>query len=259
MLKQHGLPDVRRQHLQQAQVIGRVDRKFILVKVPSGGGSEDEAVLGLIDQHAADERIHVETLFRELCRRLDGGPTAVPFTSKLGHEAGTAVVILDQATVVEVVEYESRSLRERAAHLARWGLMFDMDRGESGGEEWPEGSGRGQVTVRALPAGVAARCYVEPEGIVKMLRAEAGAGSAPKARATPHAAPGETQDVAAGDARLSPRDHRDAPGAGMRRLGAETRAVRAAGAVCARSTLSGRAGESGSARDAAAWRSSTRG
>lgn len=193
LLKQHGLPDGRRQHLQQAQVIGRVDRKFILVKVPSGGGSEDEAVLGLIDQHAADERIHVETLFRELCRRPDGGPTAVPFTSKLGHEAGTAVVILDQATVVEVVEYESRSLRERAAHLARWGLMFDMDRSESGGEEWPEGSGRGQVTVRALPAGVAARCYVEPEGIVKMLRAEAGAGSAPEARATPHAAPGETQ------------------------------------------------------------------
>ena len=70
-----------REDLQQAQIIGQVDRKFIAcaipVKQPENGLPETFQInrepastspaLVLIDQHAADERIRVECFLEELC------------------------------------------------------------------------------------------------------------------------------------------------------------------------------------------------
>ena len=55
--------------LQTAQVIAQVDNKYVLLRM-SGSASpsrKDPEMLVMLDQHAADERIRVERLFRELC------------------------------------------------------------------------------------------------------------------------------------------------------------------------------------------------
>jgi DNA mismatch repair protein MLH3 len=58
---------ISRESLSRAEVIAQVDKKFILVKlINSDGMEQDHATkpvsLVLIDQHAADERVHVEDL-----------------------------------------------------------------------------------------------------------------------------------------------------------------------------------------------------
>ncbi|KAI5780232.1 hypothetical protein DFH27DRAFT_506573, partial [Peziza echinospora] len=69
-----------REGLRRGRVVGQVDGKFILVVMKSGGGEgesagEDDDVLVLIDQHAADERWRVEALYEELCRPYTPPPS----------------------------------------------------------------------------------------------------------------------------------------------------------------------------------------
>ncbi|TVY89756.1 DNA mismatch repair protein MutL [Lachnellula willkommii] len=57
--------------LKNAEVVSQVDKKFILVKLhPSthlGATAENDGMLVIVDQHAADERIRIEALMEELC------------------------------------------------------------------------------------------------------------------------------------------------------------------------------------------------
>ncbi|EKM59744.1 uncharacterized protein PHACADRAFT_205965 [Phanerochaete carnosa HHB-10118-sp] len=68
-----------RNDLSRTCILGQVDRKFVACVIPSNTvaeheardsslKTEDEGLLVLLDQHAADERIRVERFMRELCK-----------------------------------------------------------------------------------------------------------------------------------------------------------------------------------------------
>ena len=71
----HGTMKISRASLEAARVIGQVDQKFILLRAPvfreqqdnSGVNEapEEESLLILVDQHAADERYRVEALLQD--------------------------------------------------------------------------------------------------------------------------------------------------------------------------------------------------
>jgi DNA mismatch repair protein MLH3 len=72
--------------LQNAQVIAQVDKKFILVKMHDSTYLDDARgrLLVLIDQHAADERVQVESLLSQLCSPVQD---QTGYQSKLDHQA----------------------------------------------------------------------------------------------------------------------------------------------------------------------------
>lgn len=53
-----------RTHLETAEVVAQVDRKFLLCKLPEVSG--DCSTFAFVDQHAADERLRAESFFAEL-------------------------------------------------------------------------------------------------------------------------------------------------------------------------------------------------
>ncbi|KAI9852856.1 MAG: DNA mismatch repair protein [Thelocarpon superellum] len=131
--------------LKHAQVIGQVDRKFILLKMVGGTGS---IMLVLVDQHAADERCRIEELLAGLC----SGET----------------VALTPPIPFDTSNEEGRLFAKQRDHFARWGVeyqvtSFSTDRNEAAG---------GEVTVNALPVGIAQRCKAEPKHMIEMMRQE---------------------------------------------------------------------------------------
>jgi DNA mismatch repair ATPase MutL len=59
--------------LLKATIINQIDRKFILIKIPTSTAS----IVALVDQHAADERYRLETIFKSLQASLH--PTTFEF------------------------------------------------------------------------------------------------------------------------------------------------------------------------------------
>src|SRR4051812_32489121 len=71
--------------IEQAEVIGQIDNKFIACKLPCTQNIDQDIekneiveqrprnILVLVDQHAADERVRVEMLLKEFCesKQLD--------------------------------------------------------------------------------------------------------------------------------------------------------------------------------------------
>lgn len=93
--------------LDKAQIISQLDKKFILIKVSCGGGSpaaRDSNLLVVVDQHAADERIKIEALLRDICTGLD-------------------LVKLQTPLRFEVSVYDSKSLKAVRDHFLRWGKL----------------------------------------------------------------------------------------------------------------------------------------
>lgn len=133
--------------LKDAKIISQVDKKFILIgmsdrsqtNVPKGG-----KLLVLVDQHAADERVRVEGLLRDL--------SSIP-TSLAKH------------IIFETQAREQEILARQAAYFADWGILYDV--------VVPPGTHKCRVSVRALPTAIAERCRIEPKVLIELLRAEA--------------------------------------------------------------------------------------
>lgn len=141
-----------RKDLALAHVLGQVDDKFIACLVnpsqqrlqakegesktlnatPGDGQSNSDAVLILVDQHAADERIRVERLLKEICegfmedaveRRNMFDASSLPRAPR-GLQGGTrtGVKILLSTAEARVLRGDEPNVVRRA--FKRWGFEF---------------------------------------------------------------------------------------------------------------------------------------
>lgn len=133
--------------LKSAHLIGQVDEKFIacvLRDLP-----DDESVVILIDQHAADERIRVERLLEDYCRyALQQRSLGVEDGSTFRF-GGTAC--LEPPIKILLTKEEAHLVRRHDVleEFARWGIHF-----ENGPEYSVETAGdndRVQLAVTQVP------------------------------------------------------------------------------------------------------------
>jgi DNA mismatch repair protein MLH3 len=105
------------QSLLEAQILGQVDHKFICCILRSDTSRDTgDRVLVLLDQHAADERVSVEKILRELC---DGF-----------RRDGMSVTTLVKQTPRIVLSAEEAQLLTEPGMLAllrRWGIHLEVD------------------------------------------------------------------------------------------------------------------------------------
>lgn len=143
--------------LRTCEVLGQVDRKFILVKIFSNSGNTGPRrfILVLIDQHAADERCRVEELTRGYFAPADDGS---------GWEARTDA--LDRPLRFDLSGQDGDLLVRFREHFVRWGIVYEVFHGEGGQR-------RVTVEVHSLPPSIVARCRAEPRLLVELLRKEA--------------------------------------------------------------------------------------
>lgn len=126
--------------LSHATVIRQVDEKFILATV-RGSLEGGQQLLVLIDQHAADERVKVEELFRQ----LSTGDTAV----------------LTKPIVFEVEAAEVERLGHVQRHLEAWGIRCERSQ-----------LSRRTIRITHLPKLIAERCRQDPKMMISIIRAE---------------------------------------------------------------------------------------
>ncbi|KAK1908432.1 hypothetical protein P3342_009281 [Pyrenophora teres f. teres] len=153
--------------LQNAQVISQVDKKFILVKMQSLA-SEQEAKAGLlvlVDQHAADERVQVETLFRDLCTPL---PQALTYKSQLGQGVLVVSNMLEKPTQFVISNQESMHFTTHAARFAAWGILYDILRSTSSSSSSEKD--KHLLSVTTLPPAISERCKADPKVLISFLR-----------------------------------------------------------------------------------------
>lgn len=146
---------LRRQSLETATIISQVDEKFILAKLHAAndmGLDNHEAVLVLIDQHAADERCRIERLFHEMF---------VPGDSSTQQ---TQVVTVEIEPIVFSVSPTEASIFKRHSNFFRkWGFSYD---------QFAETGSKNIISVYSVPSLVAERCRLEPDLVIDLLRRE---------------------------------------------------------------------------------------
>ncbi|KAL2265776.1 hypothetical protein VTJ83DRAFT_6876 [Remersonia thermophila] len=164
--------------LRAAQVLGQVDRKFVLAKVAARPAAAAAAaapaadhLLVLIDQHAADERCRVEAL---LASYFVPGPSSSP--------AGAVVADarpLPRPLRFDLPRRDGELLAAAQAWFQRWGVGYEVfHRRCRPGRRRPEdvvddeGSQEVTVEVQALPPSILERCRLEPRLLVELLRNE---------------------------------------------------------------------------------------
>jgi len=128
--------------LRGATVISQVDQKYILIKMHGTSTSVTPEMLVIIDQHAADERIRVESLFQELCTSEPEPPDPTQST----HKPLTFAISPRDASL----------LGRFRAEFARWGIGYAVE--------------DGRVNVHTLPRVARDRCDNEPVLAIELLR-----------------------------------------------------------------------------------------
>lgn len=142
--------------LRNAQVIAQVDKKFILIKMrgisTNDGDTEQENepekgrdLLVVVDQHAADERIRVESLFAEICTE-----PAEPHVSDR----------IQRPLVFRVTKREAELMRRYEGRFVGWGIKYHLS---SSGEE-------SSLHIDVLPKAITDRCTNEPSLAIDMIR-----------------------------------------------------------------------------------------
>jgi len=154
-----------RDDLKEAVVINQVDSKFIASLLPSGPVAGDAGyvsgapsqvpsrTLVLVDQHAADERVRVEWLQREICLgylRDDG--------------AGVERMIFDPPVPILLTRHEKLVLQRNddiRELLARWGVEFaPIDDAGKRDDRSDDDSNYSQVMMTSIPEIVSHRVCV---------------------------------------------------------------------------------------------------
>ncbi|RDW60652.1 hypothetical protein BP6252_12035 [Coleophoma cylindrospora] len=150
--------------LRKANVIAQVDKKFILVKLELAGPENvhpsTDCMLVLVDQHAADERIHIERLLAELCA-----------TPGLGSASGISTVDLEKPLSFDISRREIRLFAEYVQHFTNWGIIYELPP-ISAATSQPKAE---KLIVRGLPPGIVERCKLDPKVLISLLRSEAWA------------------------------------------------------------------------------------
>ncbi|KAI7853459.1 hypothetical protein BDC45DRAFT_570237 [Circinella umbellata] len=91
-----------KEDLKDAQVLGQIDNKFILIKLNTNGRQ-----LLLVDQHAADERVQLERMLWSL-------------------KDTTEATQLDPSIAIDLSSAECRLAQKYAAQLDRWGFRLSI-------------------------------------------------------------------------------------------------------------------------------------
>jgi DNA mismatch repair protein MLH3 len=138
---QCGTHAITKADLARARVIGQVDTKYILCRLP------DSDALFLIDQHAADERVRVERFLSLLCASVAAGTVAMVELASL-H-----LVLVTRAEHRLLLEDDGARLRV----FEKWGLKIEM----LGDDESAPGDYL-QVGVSHVPEVVERRLRAEP-------------------------------------------------------------------------------------------------
>ncbi|MCJ1389400.1 DNA mismatch repair protein [Xylographa bjoerkii] len=163
--------------LRNAEVIAQLDKKFILTKVALKRSAHvgDETrldgnhLLVLIDQHAADERIRIETLLAEFC--VKASPTSTELVSNQGLRSAVETTRLSKPISFPVKARELGLFEHNALHFAKWGILYNVDRtllDHHRGNLNHEAI----IVVLTLPAAIAERCRVDVKHLVELLRGE---------------------------------------------------------------------------------------
>ncbi|KAK3370817.1 hypothetical protein B0T24DRAFT_300424 [Lasiosphaeria ovina] len=158
--------------LRRAEVIGQVDRKFILAKISTADSDlgacagkakrqdgQQQCVLVLIDQHAADERCRVEGLMKGYFapdNTVDGNPVVQSET-------------LEKPLCFDLPRQEGELLGRFTKHFRHWGIFYGVSRAASAASD----DGAATVEVQSLPPSILERCRVEPRLVVELLRKQA--------------------------------------------------------------------------------------
>lgn len=172
--------------LFSAEVISQVDDKFILVKMVVSDRSHGAASsvntqsLVLVDQHAASERVVLESLLSSLCKpaaQTAGGKNLL--RSNIGCMSSVETTVLDKPLHFQITLREEDKLRKHGAFFAHWGILYNL--AASPGDPSRPLTGRKQsqefrLAVLSLPPVIAERCKAEPQLLIEILRSEIWSG-----------------------------------------------------------------------------------
>ena len=148
--------------LAKCHVISQVDQKFILATLPT----DHSHSLVLIDQHAADERVRVESLIEEL------------------HTQPS--IALEKPLCFELPVREGNLLGDKMQYLHQFAIKYTIASSSILKGNMP--SARCTVNVTALPPVIAERCRLQPSILLNLLRSIAWSETAIFSNPPPHSA-----------------------------------------------------------------------
>lgn len=155
---------ISKQALRKAKFIAQVDRKFILVKLPVDY-DETSVSLGerlvIIDQHAADERIRIESLLEELCKP---NPVMSP-----NSPCPIRTHILVKPLTFQLPYDELELFSTYQPYFCNWGILYNLS---VPGKSSKNSQFSASVTVTSLPPLIVERCQSQPHLVISLLRTE---------------------------------------------------------------------------------------
>jgi len=124
--------------LTEAQVIAQVDQKYILIKLSN---TLKNNVLVMVDQHAADERIRVEALWKEFF--FSPSVQSIPAHKQIAFYPS---------------KQEFALFTQHRPAFARWHITYGLSQSPP------------QLSVESLPSLIVDRCLEQPELLISLLR-----------------------------------------------------------------------------------------
>ncbi|POS85262.1 hypothetical protein EPUL_003435, partial [Erysiphe pulchra] len=151
--------------LKGAQFISQFDNKFIFVKISTTHSNrltqKSEELLVMIDQHAADERIRIESLLEDLCTPVKG--------TGLDSSCRVKSYILAKPLSISLPPNEIDLLSSFKDHFLSWGIIYEIP---VKGPCSTQNNITRTLTVLSLPPVIAERCQQHPHLLVSLLRKE---------------------------------------------------------------------------------------
>ncbi|KAF7946193.1 hypothetical protein EAE96_009196 [Botrytis aclada] len=140
--------------LRNAEIISQVDKKYILANLEGRFMAEEDSssLLVIIDQHAADERIRIESLLSDFLTS--------PAVSIVPASASVFTAPLEKPLSFDIATKDSRLFRTYINHFSYWGIIYSVP------------STATTITVHYLPPLITARLVASPSLLLHILRTE---------------------------------------------------------------------------------------
>ncbi|KAM3072553.1 DNA mismatch repair protein [Clarireedia jacksonii] len=144
---------ISKEALRNAEIISQVDKKFILAKIPTRFSTDDStnSLLVIIDQHAADERIRIESLLAEFLNYPLSAPASVL--------SSVNTSLLEKPLSFDISSKDAELFRSEKFHFSYWGLIYSQPT-------------QTRLTITHLPPLISARLIANPKLLIHILRTE---------------------------------------------------------------------------------------